>query len=137
MSGVDAFGTQLKRGDGGAPEVFAAIAAITDLSGPSLERKTYDTTAHDSVTPYEEHIGGLRSAGEVSATINYDPSVHNTLLGDFEDLVPRSYQMVFPDSPPSTCAFKATLTGFEPSAPHDDKLTAKVKLKISGKPTWS
>lgn len=135
--GVDAFGTQLKRGDGGDPQVFTALASISDLSGPSIERKTYDTSAHDSPDQHEEHIPGFKSGGEVSADINYNPTVHNTLLGDFDDTAPRSYQMVFPSTPPATCTFKATLTKFEATAPADNKLTAKITLKVSGKPVWS
>lgn len=135
MAGIDAFGTQLKRGDGGGPEVFTAIANVTNFSGPGLSREPHDMTAHDSPDGWMEFAGGLKDGGEVSVDINYDPSVHNTLIADFADSTPRNYQMVFPDTPPSTWAFKALLSGFEPTAPVDDKLAASVTFKVSGKPT--
>lgn len=137
MAGLDAFGTKLKRGDGGGPEVFTAIAQVTDIKGPQLKRDTYDVSDHDSPSQWEEHIGGFKRSGEVSLDINYDPSVHNSLLADLNDATPRNYQMVFPDSPPSTWSFKAILTGFEPGAPHDDKLTASVTFKVTGVPTFA
>lgn len=135
MSGIDAFGTKLKRGDGGSPEVFTALASVTDISGPGLSREILDMTAHDSPDGWREKKGGLRDGGEVSVDINYDPSVHNSLVADLNDADPRNYQLEFPDSPPSTWTFKAILKGFEPGAPHDDKLTASVTFDVSGKPT--
>ncbi|MCI0685726.1 MAG: hypothetical protein L0Y54_00595, partial [Sporichthyaceae bacterium] len=94
-------------------------------------------TAHDSPDQWREFQGGLRDGGELTVDINYDPTAHAGLLADLEDENPRSYQLVFPDTLSTTWTFKAILTGFEPDAPHDDKLTASVSFKISGKPTFS
>ena len=135
MAGIDAFGTQLLRGDGGTPEIFTAIANVTSISGPSLSRETIDVTAHDSPDGWMEFVGGLKDAGEVSADINYDPSKHDTLVADFDDDEPRNYQLVFPDG--TTWSFAAILTGFEPEAPYDDKLAASLTFKVTGKPTLS
>lgn len=135
MAGIDAFGTQLLRGDGGTPEIFTAIANVTSISGPGLSRETIDVTAHDSPDGWMEFVGGLKDAGEVSADINYDPSKHDTLVADFDDDEPRNYQLVFPDG--TTWSFAAILTGFEPEAPYDDKLAASLTFKVTGKPTLS
>ncbi|WP_289009512.1 phage tail tube protein [uncultured Thermomonospora sp.] len=135
MAGIDAFGTQLLRGDGGTPEIFTAIANVTSISGPGLSRETIDVTAHDSPDGWMEFVGGLKDAGEVSADINYDPSKHDTLVADFDDDEPRNYQLVFPDS--TTWSIQAILTGFEPEAPYDDKLAASLTFKVTGKPTLS
>lgn len=137
MAGIDGFGVQLKRGDGGGPEAFTAIANITNLSGPGLSRNTIDVTAHDSPDARMEFIGGLKDSGELSADLNYDPAEHDQLIDDFDDEDPRNYQIVFPDAATTTWAIKAILTGFEPGMPHDDKATASVTFKISGKPTIS
>lgn len=135
MAGIDAFGTQLLRGDGGTPEIFTAIANVTSISGPGLSRETIDVTAHDSPDGWMEFLGGLKDAGEVSADINYDPSKHDTLVADFDDDEPRNYQLVFPDA--TTWSIQAILTGFEPEAPYDDKLAASLTFKVTGKPTLS
>lgn len=137
MAGIDGKGVQLKRGDGTEPEVFTAIANITNLQGPGLSRNTIDVTAHDSPSKYMEFIGGLIDAGEVSVDVNYNPAVHDTLVNDLEDDDPRNYQIVFPDPAATTWGIAAVMTGFEPSAPVDDKLAATLTLKVSGKPTIS
>jgi len=51
----------------------------------------------------------------------------------------EKHQLVFPDDPttPTTWAFAAILTGFEPDAPYDDKLSASLTFKVTGKPTLS
>lgn len=137
MSGIDAFGIALQRGDGVTPtEGFAAIAKITNLSGPEIERETYDVTAHDSDDGWREFIGGLKDGGEVSVEINYDPDTHDVLVADFEDVNPRNYKMVFPtQAGGGNWAFKAILTGFSQEAPVDNKLSAELTFKVSGKPT--
>lgn len=133
MAGLDAFGTQLLRGDGAATEVFVKIADVTSLTPPGLSRETHDVTSHDSVDGWMEFTGGLKDPGETSADINYQPSEHDDLVGDFEDAAARHYKIVFPDG--TSWAFNALLTGFEPDAPYDDKLSASVTWKVTGKPT--
>ena len=137
MAGQDGFGTLLKRGDGGSPEVFTEIADPTGISGPGLSRETIDVTSHGSPEQWMEFIGGLKDGGEVSLDINYQPSLHDTLVDDFDDAAPRNYQLVFPDPDETTWGFKAIMTGFEPDAPYDDKLSASLTFKVTGKPTLS
>ncbi|MET9999827.1 phage tail tube protein [Streptomyces microflavus] len=133
MAGLDAFGTQLQRGDGAGPEVFTAIANVTDITPPAIERETLDVTTHGSPDQWREHIGGLKDGGEVSIDINYDPRIHDVLVDDLDDPNPRSYKVVWPGTL-GDWSFKAILKGFEPEAPHDDKLAASLTFKVSGKP---
>lgn len=135
MAGLDAFGIALQRGDGATPtEAFVSIANVTSVSGPEIEREAYDVTAHDSPDGWREFIGGLKDGGEVSVEVNYDPRVHDDLVADFDDSAPRNYKMVFPGTLGSW-AFAALLTGFSQESPVDDKLSAELTLKVSGKPT--
>lgn len=132
MTGMNGFGTALARGNGAGTEVFTNIAGVTNISPPSLSRETLDVTGHDSPDMYREFLGGLKDAGEVSIDINYRPSVHDVLVGDLDDEEPRNYKLVFPDT--TEWAFPAVMTGFAATAPHDDKLTATVTFKVTGKP---
>ncbi|MFZ3494625.1 phage tail tube protein [Streptomyces sp. 5.8] len=135
MAGLDAFGTQLQRGDGATPtENFTPIANVTDITPPALERETIDVTAHDSTDAWREHIGGLKDGGEVSIDVNYDPREHDGLFADFADSLPRNYKVVWPGTL-GEWSFAALLTAIEPEAPHDDKLAASLTFKVSGKPT--
>ena len=130
MSGENAFGTQLLRYNGAT---FVAIASITSLSGPGLSRETIDVTAHDSPDAWMEFIGGLKDGGEVSADINRRPGVHDLLIQDFSDDDPRSYRMQWPTG--NYWEFDAILTGYEPDSPYDDKLSASLTWKVTGKPS--
>jgi len=133
MAGLDAYGIALQRSDMAATPVFTAIGNVTAVNGPEMERDTYDVTAHDG-TGWKEFIGGLKDAGEVSITLNYDPTKHDDLVEDFEDDVPRDYKMVFPGGI-GEWDLKLILTGFSQEAPVDDKLSAELKFKVTGKPT--
>lgn len=137
MAGINAFGTELRRGDGAPTEVFTAIAEATSISGPGIEREEIDVTSHQSPNAWMEFIGGLKNAGEVSAEVNYDPVEHDSLVADFNDADPRNYQLAFPTSPETVWSFAAILTGFEPDSPHDDKLSAELTFKITGEPVLS
>lgn len=135
MPGINAFGTTFGIGDGGDPETFEPVAQVTSISGPGIERETLDVSAHDSPDGWREFVGGLKDPGEVSIDINYDPSIHDTLLADLSVDVATNYELVFPDS--STWSFSGFLSGFEPEAPHDAKLAASLTFKVTGQPTFS
>ncbi|MFE9737342.1 phage tail tube protein [Streptomyces sp. NPDC006477] len=137
MAGLNGFGVQFKRGDGAGPEVFTAIANVSNVGGPSLSRNTVDVTAHDSPEGWAEHVGGIKEGGEATVDVNYDPAAHDTLIADFNDVDPRNYKIVFPDPDATTWSFAAVMTGFQPTAPVDGKLSASLKFKLSGKPTLS
>lgn len=134
MSGLDGFGAKLMRGDGASPETFTEIADPTDISGPGLSRDTIEVTSHGSPNQYKEYVGGLKDGGEVSVDINYQPALHDLLVDDLDDDAPRNYELHFPDPDLTVWAFAAVMTGFEPDAPHDDKLAATVTFQVSGKP---
>lgn len=135
MPGINAFGTELRRGDGADPEVFTAIANVTNIAGPEISRETLDVTAHNTTDAWMEFRGSLKDGGEVSIDVNYDPAEHDVLVADFEDDLPRNYKIAFPVTPAVVWSFAAILTGFSSEAPHDDKLSASLTFKVSGKPT--
>lgn len=129
MAGEDAFGTQLQRFNGSS---FDTIASVTSMSGPGISRETIDVTAHDSTDGWMEFLGGLKDGGEVTFDINRRPAIHDELLDDFEDTEPRTWRLEWPSG--TAWTFDAILTGYEPDSPYDDKLSASVTLKVSGKP---
>lgn len=132
MAGIDGFGTELRRGNGAGPEVFTPIGNVGNFSGPSMERDTYDVTAHDSPSRFREFLGGLINGGEVSAECHYDPDKHDQLVADFEDTDPINYEMESPVG--EVWAFKALLTGFEREMPVDGQMAATLTWQVSGKP---
>lgn len=125
------YGTVLKRYNGAT---YDAIADVTDISPPGLSRSTIDVSDHSSPTKYAEFIGGLRDAGEVSLTLNYDvtSAAQNKLRDDLETDAANQYQIVFPDAGNQTWGFSGLVTAFEPAAPRDGVITAQVTIKVSG-----
>lgn len=138
---IAAHGTKLKIGDGGSPETFTTVFEVVEITGPSLSADTADTTSHDSSKAYEEHVVTVLRTGEVTFDINYAPddSTHDEtdgLINDYENKTLRNFELILPNPSNKTYEFSAFVTGFEPSAPHDDKLSASVTLKITGEPTY-
>lgn len=138
---LSAYGTLLKIGDGGTPEVFATIAEVRDISGPSLSLATEETTTHSSApASWRDHMATLHDAGEVTFDVSFVPThaTHNPttgLLKAFADRRRTNFQMVFPDVAATTWRFAAFVTGFEVGAPVEGILTASVTLKVVGQPT--
>lgn len=140
MAGVDGFGTALARSDMGSTPTFTDVANVTSISGPGLTKADIDVTSHDSPDNYQEWLAGLKDGGEVSMDINWDPAetTQQVLISDFNltgSAANRDYRIEFPDG--ATWAFAGYVKGFEPTAPHDDKLTASVTFKVNGKPTFT
>lgn len=137
MSGVAAFGTKLRRG-GTAGTV---VANVTNIRGPNISLSTIDLGAHDSANSYVEKAVGRIDPGEVTIEINFDPSnaTHKNATGglrkDLADRASQSWAIEYPTTPASFDVFTAYVSGFEMSAPFDDKLSATVTLLISGAPT--
>lgn len=138
MAGIAAFGTFLKRSDGGSPLTYVAIANVTTIGGPKVSKDFIDTTSHDSPDHYEEFVAGILKGGSVEIEGNLDPNdaTHTKIQDDFDsgDLV--NYQLVFPTSPVATWGFDCYVESFEAQSPHDGKLEFTAAFKISGAVDW-
>jgi len=137
MAGIVGFGAKLRRGG----TAGTAVANITNIRGPGLKADTIDLSAHDSASAYRDKGAGLLDAGQVTLDINFDPNAatHKNAAGglrdDFEGRAAVSWAIEYPTTPAAFDVFSAFVVGFEPDAPHDDKVTATVTLEITGAPT--
>lgn len=131
-----ALGTELQVGDGEANETFTKIAKVTNIGGPSLSLDTEDVTDHDSVDGWEEVMATILRSGEVSLELSFLPvnAGHVGLINDMTNRTLRNFRLVFPDDSNTTWSFAGYVVGFDPSAPHDNKLEATVTIKPTGKP---
>lgn len=130
------YGTAFKRGDGATPtEAFTALAEVTAINGFSMSKDTVDATHMGSPSRYREFISGLRDAGEITIEVNYDPDGTDIAAAftDFDADVSRNYQIVWVDT--TEFEFAAFCTGVETGAPVDDKMSATLTYKLTGKPT--
>ena len=126
----------------GIVEYWPAVAQIVSVTGPALSLDTVDVTAHDSPDAWEEHAPTILRTGEVKLELNYDPA---EVTHDATDGLPMvqeakqltGFELVFPIPAigGTTWEFGAYVTGFEPGAPHEGKLSATASMKVTGEPT--
>ena len=141
-SAVLGYGTLLKRGDGGGPEVFTAIAEVKDISEFGAERELVEVTHYTSPSGYREFILGLKDGSQFTARMNWIPS-HATqsstagVVYDFNNDTVHNYQLVFPTSPAVTAAVALRAMSFRVLPPNDGALELEVNFKVSGAITWS
>lgn len=133
------YGTLFASGNGAAPEVFTTLGEVTNITPPGWARDTIDASHELSPGAHREFIAGLADAGEVSLDINYVPGSPATAALEAEKALTGSSaainrRITFPDG--SYMIFVGILTGFEPDAPIDDKMSASVTFKVSGIPTF-
>jgi predicted secreted protein len=134
-----AYGSVLQVGDGASPEVFTAVAEITELKPPNMSRDNIEVTTHSSSDGYREFIPGLRDGGEVSGVANWLPTnaTHDEdtgILETFNDDELHNWRIVLPDTL-ATISFAGFLTAFEPDLPLDGQGKLSFTIKISGKAT--
>ena len=130
-------GTRLQRSDDGTSGgTFASVGSIRDVVPPPLSRDAVESTDMDSPERWNEYIGGMKDAGELSFDMTFDPgsSEHTAFMTDLNTDEAGYYKLIFPDS--SEWGFSALLTGYEPDVPIKEKMTANVTFKLSGKPGW-
>lgn len=137
---VHAFGTLLKRGDGGSPETFTSVAEVRSINGVNLTRDTSDVTHHESTGKWEEVIVGIKRSGQLTAEVNYLPgnATQNGSAGvlkDFNDGTKRNWEMVLTDASNLKWSFAAFVTGFATAAPRDGELIGTITLKLTGQVT--
>ena len=134
MTKFDAYGTELYRGTSSGD----AYGQVISITGPGLSADVIDVTSHDSTNAWEESVVGILRSGEVTMEIVWDPAdafyknAGTGLLADFIARASITLTLVFSDTATTEWTFSAFVTGFEPSAPHDDKLGASVTFKPTG-----
>lgn len=137
---LSAYGTLLKRGDGGAPETFTTVPEVRSISGPSTETDEAEVTTHSSAASgaYREFILTLIDAGSIEFDINYVPTdaVHLGLRNDFTGRTKRNWQLVLPGNV-QTISFTGYVKTFNLDFPTDDSITAKVSIRLTGQVTFS
>lgn len=140
MSNVyETFGTQLKRGDGGSPEVFATIGGISDIDGPAEEVRVEEYLTHDMAEATVRKIATVKDSGEITTTLYWDPTdtVHTLLRSDKDNRVARNFQLVEPFVGGETASFTAYVTKLGKAYPVEGLMAAEFTLSIDGAVVWA
>lgn len=114
--------------------VYATLAEVLSITPPNLARDTIDATHMLSPDRYREFISGLRDGGEATIELNFiaGGTAMTFLIADYNNNSSVPYKIVFPNT--VSWSFSAFVTAISPEAPLDDKMTASVTFKITGKP---
>lgn len=132
-------GMKLGVGDAASPEVFTNIAEVLSINF-SASRDTVDASNTDSTDGYREFIAGLNDGGEISIEANFLPgdatqNYTNGAASDIDNSTARNYKITWPDGSSTTLLFTGFLTALEYSASVEDRMTASMTFKVTGKPT--
>lgn len=132
-------GLQFQRGDGAESEVFTTVAEVTNLSGPGMSRDTVDVTHMGTPDAFREFIAGLADPGEITLDVNFLPadSSHGDMLNDFNNRVVRNYRLIWPHTGNPQWQITGVMTGFETTAPIDDKISATFTIKVTERPVFN
>jgi len=134
MAQYAAFGAILQQFD--TVSGYVTVAQIDDIQGPGLGTGTQDTTTHDSDNESRGMTGGVKEIGELTMTLIFDPGAltHVSKLTMLSDGEYGIFKVTFPDAGDTEWAFRAFVTGFEPTAAVEGALTASVTLLGTGEP---
>lgn len=116
----------------------AVLALVENIDGPDASRGEIDVTTLDSTA--KEYRVGPREPGSVSMTFVWDPVTPSTgaqwVKNRYDDGKESRFSIEWPGSSDTKIKFNAYVTGFNPSFPLEDKITAAVSLKLSGAIEW-
>ena len=100
---------------------------ILDVSGPSYARDPIEMTHQGSVKAKEFTPADLYDGGEVTFDVHYNPDSAIPV-----DEVTEEITVTWPAG--ATVVFDGFMTGFEPTGPLNDKMTASATVKVTGEP---
>ncbi len=119
--------------EGATPGTFEEIAQIASISPPQPEREVVEVDELDPPGSVRKKLVGLIDAGEVTVTLNFDPTNtgHLDLEQDFRDGSPRQYRIKLPNDYGWT--FTAIVTAYQPQEiSAGDVVQAAVTLALTG-----
>lgn len=138
MSSAFINGVTIKRGDGGATEVFTAISEVNSMSGLGKTNPLVEVTSFDSTG--REYIAGLADGTEITLECNYLPAdtQQQGLISDVDAGTNRNLEVDVTDgTTPKTYAFAVTPLSWVINPSYEDRNTITFTLKISGAITVS
>jgi len=140
--GISAQGTLLARSPdpawvGSGSTSFTEIAELREITPPALTRNTIEMTTHNEDD--DAYVVGIRRHGDLSFNVNFVPDNvthdHSTGLQAAWFSGERNiYRLTYPDG--TQWLFSGFVTNFAPSAPVDDRLSADVTIRPTGRHDW-
>jgi len=128
--------TKLEFGDAATvagSTTWTPLAKITEITPPnSIEAEDIDVSHMESADQFNEYDPGWAEGGEVECTIQYDKEQNEDVYALFR--VPKGFRAVFVDG--SKWNFNGYIKAFGNEVERKGIVTAKITIKISGKPEF-
>lgn len=121
---------------GGSPS-YTEIAELREITPPALTRNEIELTNHNNED--DEYIVGIRRHGTLTFNLNFVPQNathdHETgLQSAWFDGTRDIYRLTYPDG--TQWLFSGFVTNIAPSAPVDDRLSADITIRPTGRHDW-
>jgi hypothetical protein len=122
---------------------YTEIAELREITPPALTRNTIETTTQNEDD--DAYVVGIRRHGDMTFDMNFVPNNgtqdHLTGLQQKWFVGSRNiYKITFPPIAPQTVGaswvFSGFVSQFAPNAPLDDRLSASVTIRPTGKHDW-
>lgn len=143
MPPIGALGYGASISVGATPAAITAtilLGGLSSLPPPPFSRDQVEVTNMSSPDATREYIPSLKEPGEVGFELNWVPGNATDLvfIAMLDEPDSRLFAITYAQvTPARICTFRGFVTGYEPGVPYDDKMTANVTLKVTGKPVWS
>jgi len=134
------YGTLVKMGDGGSPETFTAIAELRgDIGFDGMESDEIEVTTHNNAVNgrAKEKIPGLIDPGNLNIEVNYiaNDATHVAVRTAWINQTKKNFQILSPYGDLISCS--GYIMSLPITFPVDDAINAKVKIMLTGLPTFS
>lgn len=123
--------------DGGA--TYTDAGQVIEIGFPAAKADTYDATHHRSPDGFKESGKGLLEMGEASVTVQFSSLAQlDDFYTDLKSKDPVFYGFMFPGDVANTPAAQMVghVINVEPDLSMNDRMTAAITIKPTGKGGW-
>jgi predicted secreted protein len=122
-----------------SPDVFVVVGEVTSITPPNFTRDTVDVTHTESNNGWREFIPGLKDAGETKIEGNYvfSSNTDDLILAQFNTTTLTQCKIQYNGNSSQTATFSGIVTGYEKTAPVDDKMGFTLTVKVTGEVTFA
>jgi len=113
---------------------YVSVAEVVRITGPKVSRKFIDVSNLTSPSEAEEFIAGFISNGMVTMDVNYLPgnATQKNIVASIQNGTKWGFKLILSDAAATTISWNGFYAEFEPTAPHDNKLSARIAIKVTG-----
>lgn len=113
------------------------LAELKEVNWSGIENEAIESTHMASPNGWKEFDpSALTDPGELELTVNFDPDESPTFPST-KGAMSVTWPVPEGGTTGASWACDAMITGYEPGAPVDDKMSAKIKVKCSGEITFT